>query len=190
MKVIETALLEVKIIEPNVFGDERGFFYESFSAERYQALAGIKEVFVQDNLSRSSRGVLRGLHYQMKQTQGKLVSATRGAVLDVAVDVRFGSPQFGQHVAVELSEENKRQLWVPAGFAHGFIVLSETADFSYKCTDYYHPDSEKSILWNDPDLQIQWPEDIVPQLSKKDKIGVCLKDMPERDLPLYEKEEL
>jgi dTDP-4-dehydrorhamnose 3,5-epimerase len=185
MKVIDTRVPEVKIIEPKIFGDERGFFFESFSAERYKRLAGIKDVFVQDNLSRSSRGVLRGLHYQLQQTQGKLVSATRGVVLDVAVDVRVGSPNFGQSVSVELSQENKRQLWVPAGFAHGFIVLSQTADFSYKCTDYYHQKSEKSILWNDPDLQIDWPRDIKPLLSAKDEKGVRLKDVPKAELPVY-----
>jgi dTDP-4-dehydrorhamnose 3,5-epimerase len=185
MKVIDTCFPEVKIIEPKVFGDARGFFYESFSAERYQHLAGIQSAFVQDNLSRSSRGVLRGLHYQLQQTQGKLVSATRGAVLDVAVDVRVGSPNFGQSVSVELSEDNKRQLWVPVGFAHGFMVLSETAEFSYKCTDYYHPQSEKCILWNDPELQIDWPRDIKPLLSAKDEKGIRLRDMPETDLPHY-----
>ncbi len=187
MKVINTCLPEVKIIEPKIFGDERGFFYEDFSAERYQCLVGIQGAFVQGNLSRSSKGVLRGLHYQLQQTQGKLVSATRGAVFDVAVDVRVGSPNFGRSVSVELSEENKRQLWVPVGFAHGFMVLSETADFSYKCTDYYHPSSEKSILWNDPDLQIQWPEDIKPLLSAKDEKGTRLKDMSKSDLPVYQK---
>jgi dTDP-4-dehydrorhamnose 3,5-epimerase len=189
MQVIDTEIPEVKIIEPKVFGDERGFFYESFSAERYKEFAGINEVFVQDNLSRSSKGVLRGLHYQLEQTQGKLVSATRGSVFDVAVDVRIGSPYFGNWVGVELSERNGRQLWVPKGFAHGFIVVSETADFSYKCTDYYHPQSEKSILWDDPDIGIDWPDNINPLLSEKDQAGVQLKDMPESELPLFIEEQ-
>lgn len=185
MQVIDTKIPDVKIIEPKVFGDERGFFYESFSQERYQKLVNINRPFVQDNISRSSRGVLRGLHYQQQQTQGKLVSVLRGNVLDIAVDVRTGSPCFGQWVGIELSEQNKRQLWVPEGFAHGFIVLSETADFVYKCTDYYHPGSEISIIWNDPDIGVEWPKDISPKLSQKDSNGKKLIDIKDTELPKY-----
>lgn len=168
MKVIETELPGVVIIEPKVFGDHRGFFLETFSAERYREEAGISLPFVQDNLSRSQKGVLRGLHFQKSKPQGKLVSVTRGAVYDVAVDINPSSATFGQYVGVELSEDNHRQLYVPPGYAHGFCVLSEVADFSYKCTDYYHPEDEGGIAWDCPKVAIDWPI-AEPQLSDKDK---------------------
>ena len=164
------------IIEPKVFGDERGFFLETFQAERYANLAGITLPFVQDNHSRSLKGVLRGLHFQKTKPQGKLVRVVKGKVYDVAVDIRQGSSTFGQWEAVILSEENKIQFWIPAGFAHGFLVLSDTADFEYKCTDYYDPSDEASILWNDPDLNIPWPENY-PKLSKKDANASILADL-------------
>lgn len=167
MKILNTKLKDCLIIEPKVFGDDRGFFLETFQAERYSTLAGINLPFVQDNYSRSSKGVLRGLHFQKTNPQGKLVRVVKGAVYDVAVDIRHRSPTFGQWEAVVLSEENKTQFWVPPGFAHGFVVLSDTADFEYKCTDYYEPSDEGSILWNDPDLNIPWPIDH-PKLSEKD----------------------
>ena len=167
MNVIQTKLKDCVIIEPKVFGDERGFFLETFQAYRYADVVGINLPFVQDNHSRSSKGVLRGLHFQKTKPQGKLVRVVRGVVYDVAVDIRQGSPTFCQWEAVVLSEENKTQLWVPPGFAHGFVVLSDTADFEYKCTDYYDPSDEASILWNDPDLNIPWPIDN-PTLSEKD----------------------
>jgi dTDP-4-dehydrorhamnose 3,5-epimerase len=176
VKVIETKLKDCVIIEPKVFGDERGFFLETFQAERYAAEAGITLPFVQDNHSRSSRGVLRGLHFQINKPQGKLVRVVKGKVYDVAVDIRKGSTSFGQWEAIILSEENKLQLWVPPGFAHGFVVLSETADFEYKCTDYYDPSDEGSILWNDPDLNIPWPTDD-PYLSGKDSNAEKLVDL-------------
>ena len=159
MNVIKTKLKDCVIIEPKIFGDERGFFLETFQTDRYAYLAGISLLFVQDNHSRSSKGVLRGLHFQKTKPQGKLVRVVRGEVYDVAVDIRQGSPTYGQWEAVILSEENKTQFWVPPGFAHGFIVLSQTADFEYKCTDYYDPSDEGSLLWNDPDLNIPWPID-------------------------------
>ena len=168
MNVIKTKLKDCIIIEPKVFGDERGFFLETFQADRYADLAGITLNFVQDNHSRSSKGVLRGLHFQKTKPQGKLVRVVKGEVYDVAVDIRQGSPTFGQWDAVILSGENKTQFWVPPGFAHGFVVLSETADFEYKCTDYYDPSDEGSLLWSDPVLNIPWPVDN-PQLSEKDK---------------------
>ena len=167
MKVIETQLAGVLIIEPKVFGDHRGFFLETFQVERYRD-AGIGLPFVQDNHSRSQRGVLRGLHYQVQQPQGKLVRVVAGEVFDVAVDIRPGSPTFGRWVGEVLSAENRRQLWIPAGFAHGFQVLSDSAEFLYKTTDYYAPECERSILWNDPDLAISWPLAGVPLLSGKD----------------------
>jgi dTDP-4-dehydrorhamnose 3,5-epimerase len=167
VKVIETKLKDCVIIEPKVFGDERGFFLETFQAERYGAQAGITLPFLQDNHSRSSKGVLRGLHFQRNKPQGKLVRVVNGEVYDVAVDIRLDSPSFGQWEAVILSDENKRQFWIPPGFAHGFVVLSETADFEYKCTDYYDSSDEASILWNDPDLEIPWPIEN-PKLSIKD----------------------
>lgn len=172
MRIIETSLTDVKIIEPTVFGDERGFFMETWS-QRAFAEHGIEQNFVQDNHSRSARGVLRGMHYQIKHPQGKLVRVTQGEVFDVAIDMRKSSRQFGQWVGVELSDNNKRQLWVPPGFAHGFLVLSETADFQYKCTDIYAPEYECSLIWNDPDVGIEWPlNDLTPQLADKDKAGL------------------
>jgi len=174
MNVVKTALPEVVIIEPKVFGDARGFFFESFNQRAFDAATGTSYNFVQDNHSRSARGVLRGLHYQIQQPQGKLVRVPRGAVLDVAVDIRRSSPNFGRSVAVELNEDNQRQLWVPPGFAHGFLVLSESADFLYKTTDYYAPAYERCIAWNDPALGIEWPTDITPQLSAKDAMGARL----------------
>ena len=178
MKVINTNIPEVKIIEPKVFGDERGFFLETYSEERYNELLELDLHFVQDNHSRSTKGVLRGLHFQKNNPQGKLVRVVRGEVFDVAVDIRQGSPTFGQYVSVVLSEENKKQFWVPEGFAHGFLVLSDSADFEYKCTNYYDPSSEGCLLWNDPELGIEWPlQDLTPLLSEKDKQGKLLKDL-------------
>ena len=170
MNVIPTKLKDCVIIEPKVFGDERGFFLETFQAERYREQTGIDLTFVQDNHSRSQKGVLRGLHFQKTKPQGKLVRVVRGEVFDVAVDIRTGSPSFGQWEGVILSEENKRQFWVPPGFAHGFLVLSDTADFEYKCTDYYDPSDEGSLSWDDGELAIQWPSigDAEIQLSAKD----------------------
>lgn len=175
MNVIATALPGVLIIEPKVFGDERGFFYESFNAKAFKETTGVEVQFVQDNHSRSQKGVLRGLHYQLQNTQGKLVRVTAGEVLDVAVDIRRSSPHFGKWVSVRLSADNHRQLWVPQGFAHGFVVLSEYAEFLYKTTDYYDPTSERSLLWNDPQLNIDWQlGDITPQLSGKDQAASLL----------------
>lgn len=171
MNVIETTLPGVLIIEPKVFGDERGFFYESFNAQAFQKATGLNTQFVQDNHSRSQKGVLRGLHYQLQNTQGKLVRVTAGEVLDVAVDIRRSSPSFGQWVAVRLSAENHRQLWVPEGFAHGFLVVSEFAEFLYKTTDYYTPSAERCIRWDDPTLAIDWQLEEAPQLSSKDQNG-------------------
>jgi dTDP-4-dehydrorhamnose 3,5-epimerase len=176
MKVIKTKLNDCVIIEPKVFGDERGFFLETFQAERYTSQAGITLPFVQDNHSRSSKSVLRGLHFQKTKPQGKLVRVVRGQVYDVAVDIRKGSLTYGQWEGLILSEENKTQLWVPPGFAHGFVVLSDTADFEYKCTDYYDPSDEGSILWNDSDLDIPWPVDN-PILSNKDASADRLADL-------------
>ncbi|WP_449116992.1 dTDP-4-dehydrorhamnose 3,5-epimerase [Pseudomonas viridiflava] len=176
MNVIATKLPDVLILEPKVFGDERGFFYESFNAKAFSEATGLDRQFVQDNHSRSQKGVLRGLHYQIDNAQGKLVRVTVGKVLDVAVDIRRSSPTFGQWVAVELSAENARQLWVPEGFAHGFVVLSDYAEFLYKTTDYYTPSAERCISWNDPDLAIDWQLDIAPQLSAKDQQGKSLKE--------------
>jgi len=172
MQIVDTALADVKIIEPSVFGDERGFFLESYNQERF-AEAGISDTFVQDNHSRSGQGVLRGLHYQLQQSQGKLVRVTHGEVFDVAVDMRKSSAQFGQWTGVILSEANKKLFWVPPGFAHGFYVLSEMADFQYKCTDYYAPQHERSLLWDDADVGIDWPilAGTSPQLSEKDAVG-------------------
>jgi dTDP-4-dehydrorhamnose 3,5-epimerase len=172
MNVIDTAIPDVKIIEPKVFGDERGFFYESFNHAKFEAAIGQKVEFVQDNHSKSVKGVLRGLHYQIQHPQGKLVRCTRGEVFDVAVDLRKSSPTFGQSVALTLSEENKRQLWIPAGFAHGFVVVSEVAEFLYKTTDYWYPEFERSLLWNDSELNVDWPQGADIQLSKKDSAGV------------------
>ncbi len=174
MNVIATALPEVLILEPKVFGDSRGFFFESFNAKRFSDATGLNVEFVQDNHSRSAKGVLRGLHYQLQQAQGKLVRVVRGAVFDVAVDLRKSSPNFGQWVGVELTEENNRQLWVPPGFGHGFLVTSESADFLYKTTDYYAPEHERSIAWNDPAIGVDWPLEGAPMLSQKDLAGVPL----------------
>lgn len=171
MNIITTNIPEVLIIEPRVFGDERGFFFESFNQQRFNEAVGRNVNFVQDNHSRSVKGVLRGLHYQIQQPQGKLVRCSLGEVFDVAVDVRRSSPTFGQWVGVHLSAENKRQLWVPEGFAHGFVVLSEVAEFLYKTTDYYAPDHERCIMWNDPTLAVDWPLEQTPQLSAKDSQG-------------------
>jgi dTDP-4-dehydrorhamnose 3,5-epimerase len=176
MKVVETAIPGLLILEPKVFGDDRGFFFESFQAQRY-ADAGITQPFVQDNISRSGKGILRGLHFQNPNSQGKLVSCLEGSVYDVAVDVRRGSPHFGQWVGVELTDRNHRQFWVPPGFAHGFCVTSDYATFYYKCTDYYAPAHEQSILWNDPALAISWPVQS-PLLSGKDAAAPTLKDAP------------
>ena len=176
MKVIETSLNDCVIIEPIVFSDERGFFLETFHVSRYADLAGIFVPFFQDNHSRSSKGVLRGLHFQKTKPQGKLVRVVRGEVFDVAVDLRKDSTTFGRWEAVILSEENKKQLWVPEGFAHGFLVLSEIADLEYKCTDYYDPSDEGSILWSDPDLNIPWPI-ANPVLSTKDQSAKRLVDL-------------
>ncbi|EJL67877.1 dTDP-4-dehydrorhamnose 3,5-epimerase [Variovorax sp. CF313] len=175
MKATPTAIPEVLIIEPKVFGDARGFFYESFNSRAFDEAVGRHVEFVQDNHSRSAKGVLRGLHYQIQQPQGKLVRVVRGAVFDVAVDIRKLSPTFGKWVGVELSEDNHRQLWVPEGFAHGFLVLSETAEFLYKTTDYYAPAHERAIKWDDADLRIEWPHvGAALQLSGKDQAGVSL----------------
>ncbi len=181
MKVTQTALPGVLLIEPKVFGDGRGFFLETFQAKRY-AEAGIAGPFVQDNLSFSVKGTLRGLHFQEPNAQGKLVHVLSGSVFDVAVDVRKGSPHFGKWVGYELSAENKRQLWVPPGFAHGFCVMSETAHFLYKCTTYYAPEAEGAVLWSDPDIGIDWPVK-APLLSKKDGAAPRLKDAPK--LPVF-----
>lgn len=174
MKVIPTAIPDVLILEPKLFGDNRGFFLESFNEQAFNQATGLAVHFVQDNHSRSERGVLRGLHYQIQQPQGKLVRVVQGAVFDVAVDVRKSSPTFGKWVGVELTEENHRQLWVPAGFAHGFVVLSERADFLYKTTDYYAPQFERSIAWDDPSVGVRWPIDSDPRLSEKDRMGIPL----------------
>jgi dTDP-4-dehydrorhamnose 3,5-epimerase len=173
MKVIPTALAGVLVIEPRVFGDTRGFFFESFNQKAFQQVTGIDADFVQDNHSRSAQGVLRGLHYQIEQSQGKLVRVVRGAVFDVAVDLRRSSATFGKWVGVELSEDNKRQMWVPPGFAHGFLTLSESADFLYKTTDYYAPQFERCIAWDDAALAIAWPlGNDRPQISAKDRAGL------------------
>jgi dTDP-4-dehydrorhamnose 3,5-epimerase len=176
MNVIKTPLEGLLILEPRVFGDDRGFFFESFNARRFAELTGVTAEFVQDNHSQSSKGVLRGMHYQIQQAQGKLVRATAGTVLDVVLDIRKSSPTFGQSFSVELSAENKRQLWIPPGFAHGFVVISDTAEFLYKTTDYWAPEFERSILWNDPAVNKHWPPELDVQLSAKDKAGVLLAD--------------
>ena len=171
MKVIQTTLPDLLIIEPKVFGDERGFFFESFNRRKFAELTGCDADFVQDNHSRSAKNVLRGLHYQIQHPQGKLVRVVQGAVLDVAVDIRRSSPTFGQHVTAELSAENKRMFWIPEGFAHGFVVLSDTAEFLYKTTDYWHPEHERCIRWDDPALAIDWRLPTSPSLSGKDAQG-------------------
>ncbi len=170
------AIPDVVLFEPKVFGDERGFFFESFNQQHFEAAVGRSVKFVQDNHSRSIKGVLRGLHYQIKQPQGKLVRLVHGEVFDVAVDIRQGSPTFGKWVGEYLSAENKKQLWVPEGFAHGFLVLSESAEFLYKTTNYYDPSSERSVLWNDPELSIEWPISIETILSTKDQSAKCLSE--------------
>ena len=183
MRFIEAALPGIIVIEPDVFEDPRGYFLETYHAKKY-ADAGIPGPFVQDNFSRSARGTLRGLHYQRSHPQGKLVSAVEGVVFDVAVDIRPGSPTFGQWFGMELSAENKRQLYIPPGFAHGFCVLSEVAAFAYKCTDFYVPQDEGGLLWNDPAIGIPWPVS-VPLLSAKDQAYKCLADIPLTDLPVH-----
>lgn len=176
MKVTAAGIAGVLIIEPQVFGDDRGFFFESFNQRRWQAATGLQCSFVQDNHSRSARGVLRGLHYQIEQPQGKLVRCVVGEVFDVAVDLRRESPTLGRWVGAHLSAENKRQLWIPEGFAHGFLVLSDVAEFLYKTTAYYAPQHERTIAWNDPDLKIDWPAGIQPLLSPKDAAAPWLRD--------------
>lgn len=172
--VIETALPEVIVLEPRVHGDDRGFFYESFNQRDFRNVIGRDVTFVQDNHSKSTRGVLRGLHYQIRHTQGKLVRVTQGAVFDVAVDLRRSSPNFGKWVGVDLSEENRRQIWIPAGFAHGFVVTSESAEFQYKTTDYWYPEHERTLLWKDNSLAIDWPIVGPPRIAAKDAAGKLL----------------
>ena len=174
--VSPTAIPEVLILEPKVFGDARGFFFESFNARDFAQATGLNVEFVQDNHSKSARGVLRGLHYQIQHAQGKLVRVVQGEVFDVAVDLRRASPTFGQWVGERLSADNHRQLWVPPGFAHGFVVLSESAEFLYKTTDYWYPEYERSLLWSDPAVGIDWPIDFAPQLAAKDAVGKVLAD--------------
>ncbi len=185
MKATPTAIPDVLMFEPRVFGDARGFFFESFNQKAFGEASGLDVSFVQDNHSRSARGVLRGLHYQVQQPQGKLVRVVRGAVFDVSVDIRRGSPTFGSWVGAELSEDNQRQLWVPPGFAHGFQVLTDSADFLYKTTDYYAPEHERCIAWNDPSIGIQWPTGLQPLLSTKDQNGMSL---TEADVFLFDSE--
>jgi dTDP-4-dehydrorhamnose 3,5-epimerase len=172
MKVIRTEIPDVLLLEPRVFGDERGFFLESWNARAFRSAVGLDVQFVQDNHSRSACGILRGLHYQIRQPQGKLVRVARGRVFDVAVDLRKSRPTFGRWIGNELSEDNHRQLWIPPGFAHGFIVLSEVADFLYKTTDYYAPEHERCLIWNDPEIGIDWRLDREPVLSAKDQLGL------------------
>lgn len=180
MRVLTTELAGVLIIEPKVFSDNRGYFFESFQAERYLQ-HGIPGHFVQDNFSHSVKNTLRGLHYQLKHPQGKLISVSYGSVLDVIVDIRLSSPTFGESLCIELNAESPKQVYIPPGMAHGFFVLSDTVGFCYKCTDYYHPQDERGILWNDPDLKIGWPAD-EPILSPKDKEYPRLKDVPKDQL--------
>lgn len=176
MKAIATSIPDVLLIESTVFGDERGFFFESFNEKRFAEVIGETVKFVQDNHSKSARGVLRGLHYQIQQSQGKLVRVVSGEVFDVAVDLRKSSPTFGQWVGAVLSAENKRQMWIPEGFAHGFVVTSDSAEFLYKTTDYWAPEHERCIAWNDPAIAIDWPISGIPTLSAKDQKGVALAD--------------
>jgi dTDP-4-dehydrorhamnose 3,5-epimerase len=176
MKVTPTAIPEVLLLDPQVYGDDRGFFYESFNARKFEALTGISVNFVQDNHSKSARNVLRGLHYQVKQPQGKLVRVVAGSIYDVVVDLRRSSPFFGRWIGAELSAENRRQMWVPPGFAHGFVVTSESAECLYKTTDYWAPEHERALLWNDPALGIDWPLSGQPMLSGKDSMGKLLAD--------------
>ena len=175
--IIPTNLPEVLILEPKVFGDDRGFFFESFNQKNFAAATGLDINFVQDNHSRSVKGVLRGLHYQIQHPQGKLVRVTKGAVFDVAVDLRRTSPNFGKWTGLTLSASNYRQLWVPPGFAHGFVVTSDEAEFLYKTTDYWYPEYERSLLWSDPTVNIQWPIDGLPQLAEKDALGKLLSEI-------------
>jgi dTDP-4-dehydrorhamnose 3,5-epimerase len=174
MNIVKTKIPEVIVFEPKVFGDDRGFFYESFNAKAFEQAIGLQLNFVQDNHSKSAKNVLRGLHYQIEQAQGKLVRVTQGEVFDVAVDMRASSPTFGQWVGEKLSAENKRQMWIPAGFAHGFLVLSDTAEFLYKTTDFYAPQYECCVKWDDPGIGIEWPLQGMPLLSAKDAIGASL----------------
>ncbi len=176
MKIIETSIPELHIFEPTIFGDDRGFFFESFNEKTFTELTGRTDKFVQDNHSRSTKNVLRGLHYQIQQPQGKLVRVVSGEVFDVAVDLRKNSGTFGHWAGVVLSEKNKRMLWIPPGFAHGFLVLSESTDFIYKTTDYYAPKHERTLAWDDPDLNIKWPLDDAPVLSTKDQSGKLLSE--------------
>jgi dTDP-4-dehydrorhamnose 3,5-epimerase len=178
--VTQTPLEGVLVLEPKVFGDARGFFFESFNARDFEQATGLNEIFVQDNHSKSAKGVLRGLHYQTQHAQGKLVRVVQGAVFDVAVDIRQGSPTFGKWFGLELSAENKKQLWIPAGLAHGFLVTSDSAEFLYKTTDYYHPEFEHSLLWSDPAIGIDWPLyllDAPPLLAAKDEKAYNLKEV-------------
>lgn len=184
MKVTATAIADVLLIEPKVFGDDRGFFFESFNQRRWLESTGLDRDFVQDNHSRSGKGVLRGLHYQIRQPQGKLVRVVKGEVFDVAVDLRRSSATFGKWVGMVLSAENKKQLWVPEGFGHGFLVLSETAEFLYRTTDYYAPEHERCIVWNDADLGIRWPIAELPILSPKDAAGLAFRDAEVYSSPL------
>jgi len=184
MQIHNTDLSGVLIIEPKVFGDQRGYFMETWNQAGYAA-AGIKETFVQDNLSLSKKGILRGLHFQKPNTQGKLVYVLQGEVFDVIIDIRVGSPTFGKAINVLLTADNKRQVYIPPGFAHGFCVTSDIAMFAYKCTEKYNPQAEASVLWNDPDLNIPWPVS-APELSAKDKVGMRLADFPPERLPKYE----
>ena len=176
MNVVKTSIPEVLIFEPKVFGDARGFFYESFNANVFEQATGVKANFVQDNHSKSAKNVLRGLHYQIEQAQGKLVRVTQGEVFDVVVDLRQSSPTLGKWEGAHLSAENKRQLWIPPGFAHGFLVLSDTAEFLYKTTDFYAPQHERCIKWDDPSIGIEWPLQGMPGLSVKDSAGATLQD--------------
>ena len=176
MKVTESGIKGVFIIEPDIYEDDRGFFMETFHNERYRKLLGINLDFVQDNISRSSKNVLRGMHFQKNYPQGKIVKASRGEILDVVVDLRKGSPTYGAWESFKLSEQNKLQVWIPPGFAHGFLVMSDSADFEYKCTEYYHPEDEHCLMWNDPEVKIDWPTND-PILSEKDKKGLSLKDL-------------
>ena len=176
MKVTQTDIPDVLVIEPEVFGDDRGFFFESFNQKSWQRNTGLEGVFVQDNHSRSANGVLRGIHYQIQQVQGKLVRVVAGEVFDVAVDLRRNSPTFGRWIGEYLSAENYKQFWIPEGFGHAFVVLSENAEFLYRTTDYWAPEHERCIIWNDPELDINWPIDFAPRLSEKDVKGLLLKD--------------
>ena len=176
MKVTESGIKGVFIIEPDVYEDDRGFFMETFHNERYRKLLGINLDFVQDNISRSSKNVLRGMHFQKNYPQGKIVKVSRGEILDVIVDLRKDSPTYGTWESFKLSEQNKFQVWIPPGFAHGFLVMSDSADFEYKCTEYYHPEDEHCLIWNDPEVAIDWPIND-PILSEKDKRGLSLKDL-------------